>query len=143
MSRPLYESQQDRDNEQRLADAIERQHNCVLHKMPTKLSLDYLATRDGAAVAFFEMRNRRNKMHAYPTYMLSLYKVMMASNLSQTTGLPCFLAVQWADKAGMCRLPLEHDKMETQIGGSVRRGDPQDIEPVVHFGMDNFKEIAP
>lgn len=143
MARPLYESQSDRDNERRLADAIERQNNCQLHKMPIKLSLDYMATRDGLAVAFFEMRQRKNKMHAYPTYMISLYKVMMANNLTLTTGLPCFLAVQWADKAAVCRLPQEYDEMHTMVGGSVQRGDPQDIEPVIHLGMDSFKEIAP
>ena len=141
MNRPLYESQQDRDNERRLADAIERKHNCTLHKMPIKLSLDFMATRDGAAVAFFEMRQRKNKMHAYPTYMISLYKAMMANNLTMTTGLPCFLAVQWADKAGVCRLPQEYDEQKVQMGGSVKRGDPQDIEPMVYFHMDNFMEV--
>lgn len=141
MNRPIYESQQDRDNERRLADAIERKHDCVLHKMPMKLSLDYMATRDGSAVAFFEMRQRKNKMHAYPTYMISLYKAMMANNLTMTTGLPCFLAVQWSDRAAVCRLPQEYDEQTIQMGGMVSRGDPQDIEPMVYFHMDNFMEV--
>ena len=141
MNRPLYESQSDRDNERRLADVIERQNNCQLHKMPIKLSLDYMATRDGEAVAFFEMRKRKNAMHAYPTYMISLYKVMMANNLTLTTGLPCFLAVQWTDKAGMVRLPPSIEDFYVEVGGTTRRGDPQDIEPMVHFDIANFKEL--
>lgn len=142
MNRPLYETQQDRDNEQRLAKIIEQKHNCALHKMPIKLSLDYMATRDGMAVAFFEMRQRKNRMHHYETYMLSLYKVVQAGHLTQTTGLPCYLAVQWTDKAGMVQIPLEYKQMYTQMGGSTRRGDPQDIEPMVHFNMENFLEIT-
>ena len=138
--RPLYETQQDRDNEQSMACIIEGQFDCSLTKMPIKLSLDYMATRDGSAVAFIEARQRKTPMQQYPTYMISLYKVMMASALTQTTGLPCFLAVQWSDKAGICRLPSE--SMDIRIGGTTRRGDAQDIEPMAYFDVANFKTIG-
>lgn len=140
MNRPLYETQQDRDNEQALARIIEKHFDCTLTKMPMKLSLDYMATRDGKAVAFMEMRRRKNHMHAYGTYMLSLYKVKMASELTQATGLPCFLVVQWSDKAGIVKLPPED--MYVAMGGSTRRNDPQDIEPMVYFDVARFKEMA-
>ena len=138
--RPLYETQQDRDNEQALSSIIEKQFNCQLTKMPIKLSLDFMATRNGSAVAFIEARQRKTKMLQYPTYMISLYKVMMANTLTQATGLPCFLAVQWSDAAGICKLPAKD--MDIQTGGTVRRGDPQDIEPVAYFDVDSFKVIA-
>ena len=138
--RPLYETQQDRDNEQALSSIIEKQFNCQLTKMPIKLSLDFMATRDGSAVAFIEARQRKTKMLQYPTYMISLYKVMMANTLTQATGLPCFLAVQWSDAAGICKLPAKD--MDIQTGGTVRRGDPQDIEPVAYFDVAAFKVIA-
>ena len=138
--RPLYETQQDRDNEQALSSIIEKQFNCQLTKMPIKLSLDFMATRDGSAVAFIEARQRKTKMLQYPTYMISLYKVMMANTLTQATGLPCFLAVQWSDAAGICKLPS--NDMDIQTGGTVRRGDPQDIEPVAYFDVAAFKVIT-
>ena len=138
--RPLYETQQDRDNEQALSSIIEKQFNCQLTKMPIKLSLDFMATRNGSAVAFIEARQRKTKMLQYPTYMISLYKVMMANTLTQATGLPCFLAVQWSDAAGICKLPS--NDMDIQTGGTVRRGDPQDIEPVAYFDVAAFKVIT-
>jgi len=138
--RPLYETQQDRDNEQALSSIIQRQFNCQLTKMPIKLSLDFMATRDGSAVAFIEARQRKTKMLQYPTYMISLYKAMMANTLTQATGLPCFLAVQWSDAAGICKLPAKD--MDIQTGGTMRRGDPQDIEPVAYFDVASFKVIA-
>jgi hypothetical protein len=113
MNRPLYETQQDRDNEQALARIIEKHFDCTLTKMPMKLSLDY---------------------------MLSLYKVKMANELTQATGLPCFLVVQWSDKAGIVKLPPED--MYVAMGGSTRRNDPQDIEPMVYFDVARFKEMA-
>ena len=138
--RPLYETQQDRDNEQSMAHLIEGQFDCSLTKMPIKLSLDYMATRNGSAVAFIEARQRKTPMQQYPTYMISLYKAMMASTLTEATGLPCFLAVQWSDVAGICRLPSE--SMDIRIGGTTRRGDPQDIEPMAYFDVASFKVIG-
>lgn len=142
MSRPLYETEQDRENERRLAEMIGAKYNYKFVKMPIKLSLDYMLTQDGVAKAFMEMRQRRTPMHKYPTYMISLYKVIMASQLTQTTGLPCYLAVQWSDKAGICKLPPHIAPLSVAQGGSMQRGDPQDIEPVVYFDMSCFKELA-
>ena len=141
MNRPLYETQIDRNNERRLAAKIEKHYNCILQKMPMKLSLDFMAIRDGKAVAFIEARQRKIAMNTYPTYMLSLYKAMQARSLTMTTGLPCFLAVQWTDKAGIAQLPPEHKDMHVEMGGTTRRDDPQDIEPMVHFDIANFKEL--
>ena len=141
MSRPTYETQTDRNNERRLAAKIEKHYNCMLTKMPMKLSLDFMAMRDGKAVAFIEARQRKIAMNTYPTYMLSLYKAMQARSLTMTTGLPCFLAVQWSDKAGIAQLPPAHENMHVEMGGTTRRDDPQDIEPMVHFDIANFKEL--
>lgn len=139
MTRPYYETEQDLQNERSIAKIIEEVHNCKLIKMPIKLSLDFMAVRDGKAVAFIEARQRKNKMDKYPTYMISLYKVMMAKQLEATTGLPSLLAVQFSDKFAMIKLPPEN--IETRIGGLTSRGDPQDIEPVVHFNINQFKVV--
>jgi hypothetical protein len=141
MTRPIYETQTDRNNERRLAAKIEKHYGCILSKMPMKLSLDFMAIRDGKAVAFIEARQRKIAMNTYPTYMLSLYKAMQARSLTMTTGLPCFLAVQWTDKAGIAKLPPAHENMHVEMGGTTRRDDPQDIEPMVHFDIANFKEL--
>jgi hypothetical protein len=139
--RPTYETQTDRNNERRLAAKIEKHYGCILSKMPMKLSLDFMAIREGKAVAFIEARQRKIAMNTYPTYMLSLYKAMQARSLTMTTGLPCFLAVQWTDKAGIAKLPPAHENMHVEMGGTTRRDDPQDIEPMVHFDIANFKEL--
>jgi len=141
MTRPIYETQADRNNERRLAAKIEKHYGCILQKMPMKLSLDFMAIRGGKAVAFIEARQRKIAMNTYPTYMLSLYKAMQARSLTMTTGLPCFLAVQWTDKAGIAKLPPAHEEMHVEMGGTTRRDDPQDIEPMVHFDIANFKEL--
>lgn len=139
MTRPFYETAQDRSNEQALARIIEHHYRCQLTKMPIKLQLDYMATRDGKAVAFVEMRHRRNEMGAFPTYMVGLHKCLMAKQLTLVTGLPSMLAVRWADAVGITKLPP--DEMDVQLGGTVRRGDAQDIEPMVYFDVAKFRVL--
>lgn len=141
MNRPLYETEQDRINESAIRGKIEAHYGCILSKMPMKLSLDFMAMRNGKAVAFLEMRQRKIAMNTYPTYMLSLYKATQARLLTMTTGLPCFIAVQWTDKLGIAKLPPAFDDMHIEIGGTTRRDDPQDIEPMVHFDIAKFKEL--
>lgn len=139
MARPIYETEQDRQNERALADAIEARFKCKLTKMSMKYHLDFIAERDGKAVAFFEMRQRKNKMMAYSDYMLSLDKVRNADTLTAATGLPCYLVVKWADAVGYCEIPPSDSHVA--VGGSYRRNDPQDIEPMVFFPVAQFKVI--
>ena len=139
MSRPMYETQTDRDNEERLSALLQAEFNCQMTKMPIKYSLDYMATRGGVAVAFIEMKSRKNDMWAYPTYMVSLHKAMRSKELERRTGLPCFLAVQWRDAVGICKLPP--DDFTIRMGGSARRNDAQDMEPMAYFGISEFRVI--
>tara|TARA_R110001632_G_scaffold1327_4_gene5294 strand:+ start:92 stop:517 length:426 start_codon:yes stop_codon:yes gene_type:complete len=137
---PLYETQRDRDNEKSISTILEAEFGCEVAKMPMKLGLDFMACRSGRAVAFIEFKRRKNRMLDYSTYMISLHKMRSASSLARCTGLKCFLVVQWSDAIGMCEIPP--DDMDIRIGGTTRRGDPEDIEPVVHFDLNKFKLIC-
>lgn len=138
--RPTYENQRTLADERSTADTLEQLYNCELKKMPIKMSLDFMAMRDGVAVSFIEVRNRKNSRTTYPTYMVSLYKYMMASSITQTTGLPCFLAVQWADSLGIVKMPCE-DGVAIGWGGLTSRGDPQDMEPMAYIDIDQFRVL--
>ena len=137
-NRPYYENEKTLAGERSTADKIEQLFDCQLKKMPIKLSLDFMALRSGSAVSFIEVRNRKTKMDAYPTYMVSLYKYMMAGSITQATGLPCFLAVQWSDKLGIVKMPTE-DGLTIGWGGLTTRNDPQDMEPMAYIDIDQFK----
>lgn len=141
MTRQWYETEADRQNESRLADLVQQRYNCVLTKLAArKYQIDYIAQRDGKAVAFFEMRQRKNAMNAYGDYMIALHKSIISQSLTDTTGLPCYLVVGWTDVVGMCKLPPDNSYIA--IGGSVRRNDPQDIEPMTYIPLTEFKLIG-
>lgn len=142
MNRPIYESEEDRVNEQALADYLAERHDLLMYKMPIKLHLDYFATRGGRGVGFFEMRRRKVNMHQYDTMMLGMHKIQSAHNLTAATGLPCFFVVQWNDAKGICRIPPEeHVSVRWDWGGHNNRNDPQDMEPVAYWDISAFKEL--
>ena len=138
--RPYYENQQTLSDERSTADTLEQLYNCELKKMPIKMSLDFMAMRNGQAVSFIEVRNRKNARLTYPTYMVSLYKYMMAGTITQTTGLPCFLAVQWSDDIGIVKMPAD-DGVTIGWGGLKTRGDPQDMEPMAYIEIEQFRVL--
>ena len=142
MNRPIYDSEEDRKNEQAMADFIGAKYRLTMHKMPMKLYIDYIGIQNGKAKAFFEMRQRGNAMRQYPTFMLGMHKVKSAHDLASVTGLPCCLVVQWTDHLGMCRLPPpESANLYWDWGGHTQRGDPQDMEPVAYFDISAFKVL--
>lgn len=139
--RPLYETAGHLAKESATKALLEKKFNCTLSKIPMKMGLDFAALRNGEVVAFLELKCRNATAEQYPTYMLSLHKLMAAKNLTSATNLPCFLAVQWTDNIGFVALPPPD--MKIRLGGRADRNDPDDIEPVVHFPISRFKMITP
>ena len=142
--RVLYESDGDRLAERQIADVIEGQMDCRLFKMPMRYGLDYMAMRQGKAVAFLEMKSRNCLSTTYETYMIGLHKLMSAQSLTRATGLPCMLVVRWQDKIGMAKLPAEGMPEWWTIanGGTAKRNDARDIEPVVHIPVARFRVMS-
>jgi len=139
MSRPLYETSADREHESRLVSGLSQKFKCTFEKLPIKMGMDYAALRNGEVVAFFEVKRRSVSSNKYPTYMISVHKLMAAKSLSELTGLPCYLLVEWTDKTGIIKLPPKN--MTIKMGGRADRNDPDDIEPVFHFQIGDFSSV--
>ena len=93
-------------------------------------------------VAWLEIKNRSNPIKQYPTFMLSMAKIMTAQQLSEASGLPSFVVVRWADAIGYTRIDsddeYELDVAYIGIGGRTDRNDAQDIEPLVYIRNSAF-----
>ena len=76
----------------------------------------------------------------YNTYLLSSAKVMSAHTLTRATGLPCFLVVQWTDCLGWIDLETT-EPLYVGWGGRIDRNDSQDMEPVMHYDILEFKRM--
>ena len=132
MVRPVYESQQDRDNEAAIIARVCKRWRCNSSKLPISHIIDYALTRDGKVIAAAEVKCRTNPMKQYPTLIVSLDKVMAAQKFQQI-GIKTFLIYSWTDCTGYLPL-IGPDRFA--MGGRKDRGDPGDLGIVAHFRTD-------
>jgi hypothetical protein len=135
--RPLYETREDLGRERKAARYFGFVTDSVPVKLPINAHADFIMVRDGEAKAVVEIKCRNNSRLAYDTYMISQHKYEGLLSW-EGFGLKPILLVSWTDSVGFISLPCSHTK---SIGGRRDRGDIQDIEPVVHIEIAQFKLI--
>lgn len=136
--RPLYERAGDLTNERQVADHLGKLYKSEMMKLPIKYGLDYAAVRGSEIRSWIEIKCRKNEMKRYPTYIISLDKILAARRLTQTTALPSILFVRWTDSLGFVNLC---NQFSYEKGGRIDRNDWQDVEPVAAIPLENFQLI--
>ena len=155
ISRPVYETELDISLEDAVAEKLCLAWGVRSSKMkkffPADVALvsnDASGSYSSSIKAFVEIKVRSNKFLDYRTYMISLHKLIELSSLSAFTGIPCLLVVQWDGDLGYWKIPesLIEDEValdgfggvQIAIGGTKRRLDPQDEEPVAYIPIEKF-----
>lgn len=134
--RPIYESEDDRDAEQRVVEVLQICWRCKVIRLPHLSRVDYKAIR-GSGSSFIEIKCRTNAMRAYPTYMISLRKIEAGIALAESTPKHSFcLVVRWTDAIGFT-VP-KRGAFDIATGGRRDRGDAYDVERVAHIPIERF-----
>lgn len=136
-ARPLYETSNDRAGEECVRARLESAWRLKLHKLPICYSVDYAATRGAHIVAFVEVKRRAHKMMDFPTYLLSLGKLMRGRELCRHSGAYFVLVVEFLDRLAFWI--DDGEPVAAEIAGRRDRGDSQDIEPCVMIPKGQFK----
>jgi len=137
MARPIYETAADLANEQSVADIIEAD-GFELYKLPMRYELDFAVydfTQRKKIVAFAEVKARRVRHDKYPTVMISLSKVLKARQLTEATGLPCYLLLRYLDCLAKLDFAAEFEVMK---GGRSDRSDPQDADVCAYYQVSDL-----
>jgi len=146
--RPIYENANDLRSEKKLISHVSDCWNVVSYKMPMSYKIDYAMYRIDTGtsnsssenlVGFAEVKCRTHKFGTFPTYIISLAKVMEARRLARETDTRSILIVSWTDKIGYLDFFSHH---QIRHGGRADRNDWQDQEPVCHFDLKHFKGIG-
>ena len=137
--RPVYETEGDRSRESAVARKIETAFRCSMSKLQPRDRFDYACIRGDDIVAFAEIKVRKNPMHQYDTYMVSMTKIVHANMIHSAVRLPCILFVQWLDALGY--IPMNRCDVSLRMGGRSDRNDPLDIEPVCHIDISRFRIV--
>ena len=110
--RPLYESEEDLNEEGKIITDLCAAWDCDYYKLPISYRLDFLLeTKDKHPLGFVECKRRDFHWNQYPDIMISLSKVITAMNLGVATGR------------------------------TLNTRDSADIEPVVHIPVGEFSEV--
>ena len=131
--RPIYETSQNRAAEQEVVDRLSKAWQASIVRFPKLAKVDRLVFSGGMARGWLEIKCRKNRVDAYPTYMISARKIQDGLALSDTTKIPFILVVSWL---GDIRWIKVESMYPTRSGGRVDRGDAQDIELVCDIPLD-------
>lgn len=136
--RPLYESDNDLQNEKQIIKLLSHKWGCSFYKLPIRYHLDYAATRNKEVVAYVEVKARNYSMQQIDSmggYMLSVGKIVAAKNM----WLPSIVVVKLIDGIYQCR--IDEGLFPVHIMGRTDRGDNQDVEPCVLIPSTKFKLV--
>lgn len=150
MTRPFYESEQDRKNERAVADELLLLWNCDHHhKLSLSYGLDFALIRNGDVRVFVEIKCRPDLPFGYGDgYYISMLKVMSAFALRITTGLRTFLVIRpednqlyWCDFERDMVCDSIYTPQRVLIHGRKDRNDPGDYEPCAVIPWNEFIKI--
>jgi len=138
MPRPLYETEGQRKREYEVAIKAAETWKCKAQKIPISYHLDYAFMRDDKLCAWAEVKCRTNHVNAYPTYMLSMNKIMHGIQMNTITGAAFVLIVEFTN--GIYWVKPE-GKYTIGFNGRRDRNDTADMEPVAYIPMNEFKPL--
>lgn len=138
MSRPRYESEDDRKAEREVADYLEKYHGLRCHKLPISYRVDWVVFKKDSFFGFIELKTRTFEKNRFPTLIISLGKYSTGCHLARCSGGAFWVAARWTDALGFYR--VDDVVADITMGGRKDRGDKDDIEPVVHFPVDEFTD---
>lgn len=147
MSRPTYETTQDRDNERDVVNvACATWPGLVVTPMPRMYPVDYWGER-GSYAAAIEIKCRRYAMSELRNmngFILSLRKWAAADALCRAAGVPFKVWVRTREVNGFgywshTTTDWSHDGVG--IFGREDRNDPADREPCIRLSFERFTKF--
>ena len=135
----MYENDNDLRSEKNLISYVSDCWNVASYKLPMSYKIDYVMYRKDSPVGFAEVKVRTHTFGTFPTYIISLAKVMEARRLARETNTKSILIVSWTDRTGYLDFFSHH---QIRHGGRSDRNDWQDQEPMCHFDLKDFKGIG-
>jgi hypothetical protein len=134
MSRPIYETDEDREQELAVATAFAAKcDGWSAHQLPRLAPVDVAFTCNGCLAAFAEIKCRNIKLSKYPTLILSVAKVGKMEALRALVDVPIYLIAHLEDFTMTMAVQNIAPNCEQAMGGRGDRGDPADMEMVYHI----------
>jgi len=132
MNRPYYENNVTLDAERKAITRYAEAWGCDVRKLPVRYNVDYAIMNKDGIFAWAEIKCRNVDVNTYPTLMISAGKIWAGLRMSQISGIPFMLVIEWRDAIGSLEVLKEH-VFYVRISGRQDRNDWQDMEPMIFF----------
>lgn len=142
MTRPTYETEEDRAREDAVSLGLAMWSNAEIRETPKYYPYDRVALRDGKVVALIEIKCRKARKDAYRSLMISAHKVLDLRRNAVDMGVPGLLAVSWICGAVGIIDVTKVDPERFTVKGRTDRGDSDDVEPVAELAISDFKIVS-
>lgn len=142
--RGSYETPENRAREAAVASAVAAHFGMRAEALKRFSPIDYALVDPvtGHVQCWLEIKCRNNGHDRFETYAIGLSKVAALRQWSYVSGKPAFLAIAFNDGIFLWdSSDFRNDISHIEIGGTVKRGDPADIEPMVHIPMTSFHRL--
>lgn len=141
MARRSYETEENLVKEREIADFIQSVWHMSLIKNPKSYRIDFGVMKGGRIRGWVEVKERKINLFTYPTVILSLAKWMQGRRLALETGTRFFFVIQVIDGSILCSEETSATR-KVNYGGRRDRNDSEDIEPVVHIPIADFRVLG-
>ena len=131
--RTQYESKEDRTIEQKL---IKDYVSTGALKLPKSYGFDFMVQHGPKLPEVWEVKRRKKK---YSTWFVSLLKLLKAQHY-EALGIKAYALVEIEGKVYTLR--FTETPYYIEWGGRSDRNDSADQEPMVHYKLNNMKEIV-
>ena len=132
------ERQSDLDNEMAAVRLLKSWKQVDACKLPLRYIVDFALYRGGRLCGFAEFKRRKCSVEHFPDVILSLHKVLAGVEYAEATNTKFIFAVQWDDAFGYKVIGKPFTDKIGQ-GGTFKRFDQEDVEPVIHVPFTGFK----
>ena len=144
MTRPRYETEEDRERENGVAHRFEQYYSSTKTKVRfEKLEFghraDYIIIDDDLPVMYVEIKNRTCTSQQYDTYTISKNKLLSLSKLAESENVNAVLVVQWTDQAGYIDVDRYLRSASDSVGGRYDRNDSHDEELMSNAPISLFQ----
>lgn len=140
--RPRYETADDRVRQYEAIVAYCSARKWIPRCTDELAAWDYTLYRGERRTAIVEVKCRRCSSGEYGTYMIGTRKMETLDREAARLAVHGLLLVAWTDCIGVCDARTALDVGHRRHGGRIDRGDPADMESVLHIPIDRFTTVA-
>ena len=136
----LFETLQDRSNEDTAAKKLEKIYGVQVQKLPMSYRFDFAVTKNGKLEGVLEMKKRNHRFGQFKTLFISAAKINAMLGYANTFNINAAVLVEFSDGYYICSNLRD---LTLEINGKLNdRYEEKQIEIMAHIPIERFKKVA-